>query len=128
MSETSRLACPSINGDADIDNVLNTSEERIEVSVSHFEGHVADKEGLGGRVEGFFWSVCSRVAAALAIELARGICSILDSKTAAFEELLVQGLDGFGGGGNGFKIYISKSADSSICASPLMDLPTRTLY
>ena len=111
MGETSWLTGTSINGNAHIDDVLDASEERVEVAVGHFEGHVANEEGFGRWVERFLWTFCTTKAGALAVQLAGRICGVLDGEAAAFEELLIQGLDGFSGGGDGFEVDVSKSAE-----------------
>ena len=114
MGETSGLAGSTINRNADVDDILDAAEECVEIAVGHFEGHVADEEGFGGRVQGLPWSAC-RIASlgGLGIHCAACVCGVLDGQATAFEELLIQCLDGFGGRRDGFEVHISKSVKKS---------------
>jgi hypothetical protein len=51
VGETSGLAGTSVNGNAHINNVLDASEKSVQIAISHFEGHVTNEEGFGGRIE-----------------------------------------------------------------------------
>lgn len=50
MSEPSRLTRPPVNGHTDVHDVADITEEIVEVLVRHLKGHVADEQGIGGRV------------------------------------------------------------------------------
>jgi hypothetical protein len=114
VSEASRLAGSSVDGHADVDDVLDAAEEGVEIAVGHLEGHVADEEGFGGRVEGLPWSVCWTAGlGSPGIHCAACVCGVLDGQATAFEELLIQCLDGFGGRSDGFEVHISKSVKKS---------------
>ena len=58
MGEASGLTGPSINGNADFNNVLDRLEKCIQITISHFEGHVAEEEGIGRWIEGLLRSFC----------------------------------------------------------------------
>ena len=86
MRESSWLAGTSVDGDADIDHVLNALEEIVQITVGHLEGHVTDEEGLGGRIQRLVRADWVRLAALEVAGLKRGV---LDGEAAAFEELLI---------------------------------------
>jgi hypothetical protein len=94
VSETSWLAGSSINGNTDINDASNVTEELVEICVGHLEGEVADEEGLWGRV--------------LSV-LALGLVHVVDDEAAAFEDGLVLGFDGGGGLVDGFEFDIAES-------------------
>lgn len=50
MSESSWLASTSVNGNTDVNDISNITEELVEIGIGHLEGKVADEEGLGWRV------------------------------------------------------------------------------
>lgn len=54
MRETPGLSRPSVNRHPDVDDVLDFSEEVVQVAIAHVKGHVADEEGPGGCVD---WTV-----------------------------------------------------------------------
>lgn len=103
MCEPSRLSRPAINGNANIDHIADAAEEVVEIAVSHLEGHVADEKGLGGGVPRQAKAVRARFQL-------RGLeGGVLDGEAAAFEELLVEGCDGFRGRVGGFEVDIAES-------------------
>lgn len=89
MRKASWLAGSSVNGDTDVNDILDLAEEIVEVLIRHLEGHVADEEGFRRRVPG---SEARSVAGPFFLE------GVLDEHAAALEDLLVEGLHGFGGG------------------------------
>ena len=95
MSESSWLASASVNGNTDINDISNITEELVEISIGHLEGKVADEESLG-------WWVCD--------VLTTGLVLVVDDETAAFEDLLVLSFDGSGGLVNGFEFDVSESS------------------
>lgn len=94
VSESSWLTSASVNGNADIDDVSDITEELVEISIRHLEGKVSDEESLG-------WGVCGF--------LPTGLVLVVDDKTAAFEYFLMLGLDGSGGLLEGFEFDVSES-------------------
>jgi len=82
VGESSWLAGASVNGNTDINDISNVTEELVEVRVGHFEGKVTDEEGLGR------WVAVFRTA---------GLALVVDNETAAFINCLMLGLDGSGG-------------------------------
>ena len=111
MRETSWLASPSINRNADIDHIADSAEHVVQIAVRHLEGHVADKKGLGGRFKRLVGAV-----RALAFELGRLKSGVLHGETAAFEELLMKGLDGLGRGFGGLEVDVAEARCSvSLC-------------
>ena len=50
MRETPRLSRPPINRNPHVNNILDPPEQIIQIAIAHVKGHVADKEGLCGRV------------------------------------------------------------------------------
>ena len=110
VRETSWLSRTSVDGNTDVDDVSDALEKVVQVTVRHLEGHVSDEESLGGRVE---WSVGSVEAAwTLAGLKSLGLVrSILHGEAAAFEELLVESFNGFGGRIDGFKVDVTKSTE-----------------
>jgi hypothetical protein len=103
MREPSRLSRSAINGNTNIDHIADAAEEVVEIAVSHLEGHVADEKGLGGRI----LRLAGAVGAGFQLRGLEG--GILDGKAAAFEELLMQGFDGFRGRFGGFEVDIAES-------------------
>ncbi len=85
MSETSWLAGAAVNGNTNVDNVLDVAEKLVQVGVGHLESEVADEEGLG-------WGVLGAVLG--------GVGHVVDDHAAAGEDGVVEGLDGLGGGVN----------------------------
>lgn len=100
MREPSRLARPSVNGDADIDDVSDLAEEVVEFAVGHVEGHVPDEEGAG-------WLRNTIVAGAKGRLAAYG--GELDGEAAAFERLVVVVVDGALGGGYVGEVYVGEA-------------------
>lgn len=98
MREPSRLACPSVNRDANINDVSDLAEEVVEFAVGHVVGHVPNEEGAAGGGEGM---VAGGTGGALGGEL--------DAEAAAFEGLVVVVFDGVGGGGDIREVYVAKA-------------------
>jgi hypothetical protein len=82
VGETSWLASTPINGNSDINDILNITEELVEISIGHLEGEVADEEGFGRRV--------GRI-------IPRRFCHIVNDKSATFKDCLMLSLNGGGG-------------------------------
>lgn len=82
MSEAPGCSSATVDGDADVDNVLHATEHVVEVLVGHLEGHVADEDGLG-RESG---AVGARVPARLGLV-------VLDNEAAAFKYLKIEVLN-----------------------------------
>lgn len=99
VCETSWLAGTSINGNPDIDNIANVTEELVEIGIRHLEGKVANEEGLGGRIGG---------GAAL------GLGHVVDNEAAAFHDGLVLGLNGIGSLFDSLEFNISESAGMNV--------------
>lgn len=89
MRKASWLAGASINGNADVDDVLDATEKIAEVSVRHFKRHVANEEGSGRRVLCYI-----RAIAALVVRRVRRAGGILDSDPTAFKQLHVEVFEG----------------------------------
>lgn len=106
MGETSRLAGSPINGDADIDDVADFPEEAVEFAVGDVEGQVADEEGAAG--VGFADAVIGEAGRTAAL-VGEG-----DGEAAAFEHLLVEGVDGCLGGGGGVEGYVAEAGGEEI--------------
>ena len=109
MRETSRLPGSTINSNTHVDHIADTTEEVIKVAVCHLEGHVANEESLGGRVHGFVGAFAATTPFAHLAGLEGGV---LHGEAAALEELLVKGLDCFGGCLGGFEVDV---AESEVC-------------
>jgi len=107
MSETPWLARSSIDRDSDVNHVSDATEQVVEVTISHLEGHVTDEEGLGGRVDRLVGTIGARLTPCCG----SFVCGILYSQATTFEHLLVQGLDSCGGGFEIFKIDISETGN-----------------
>jgi len=82
VGESSWLTGASVNGNTDINDISDITEELVEISIRHLEGKIADEESLG-------WWVCGWLTA--------GLVLVVDDETAAFEDLLVLAFDGRGG-------------------------------
>ncbi len=104
MREASWLARTSINRNSHINHVLDLSEQVVQVAVAHVEGHVADEEGFRGSVEGAVGEGGAGEGAGAFFRDAE-----LNGEAAAFEVLEVVEFDGFGGGFDGFKLYVAES-------------------
>jgi len=102
VCKSSGLSSAAIDSDPHIDHVADAAEEVIEVAVRHLERHVADEESLAGRVE----RLVSAVSAGFHLGGLEG--GILNGEAAAFKELLVEGLDGFGSGFGGFEVDVAE--------------------
>jgi hypothetical protein len=102
VCETSWLTGTSVNGNANIDNVSNVTEELVEISIRHFESKVANEESLG-------WLVLSSFRFGLVHEV--------DDEAAAFQDSLVLGFDGGSGLLHGLEIDISESANGLLVAA-----------
>lgn len=96
VSKSSWLSSTSINGNTNINDIANVTEELVEIGIRHLEGEVANEESLGWRV------VC--------ITSAR-LAHVVYNDTAAFEEGLVFGLDRSFGLVNGLEFDISESVE-----------------
>ena len=108
MRKTSRLTGPSINGHANIDNIPDTLEERLEITVGHFEGHIADKEGLRGCIFGRV-EAGERTVPTRSLQLTARVSGILNGEAATFEQLLIKGFNGLGSSSDGLEIDIAES-------------------
>lgn len=83
MSETSWLASPSVDGNTDVNNILDIAEEVVDVRVRHLEGKVSKEEGLA------WFSGPSDL-------LSLG-ARIVDDQVTALKYCLMSALDGSGG-------------------------------
>jgi hypothetical protein len=106
VGEASWLAGTSIDGNTDIDDISNVTEELVEICVGHLEGEIADEESLGG-------GVLSPLA----------LCPVhvVDDEAAALEDGLVLGFDGGGGLFDAFEFDVAESV-SVILATELFKL------
>lgn len=104
VGETSWLTGAAVNGNTDVDNVLDVAEELVQVGIGHLESEVADEEGLG-------WGVLGTVLG--------GVGHIVDDHAAAGEDSVVKGLDSLGGGLNVLEGNVSETLAQS--ASILCD-------
>jgi hypothetical protein len=105
MRESSRLTSPTINRNTHIDHVADAAEEVVKIAIRHLEGHVPDEEGLGGGI------LRARGAFGAGFEFGGLEGGVLHGEAAAFEELLVEGFDGFGGGLGGFEVDVAEAAE-----------------
>lgn len=86
MSESSRLAGATVNGDADVDDVGDVAEQLVQVGVGHLKGQVADEEGLGGGVLGLGGGAgLGHVVYDEAAALEDGLVALLDGVARAFD-------------------------------------------
>ena len=100
MHEAEELAGFALDGDADVDDVVDGAEEVVEFAVGHVEGEVTDVERAGGRLVG-------------APQGSVGLGE-LDDDAPAFEDLRVHGLDGAGGGFDGVHGYVTKPGNTRV--------------
>lgn len=94
MSESSWLTSAAVNGNTDVNDVLDVAEQLVKIGIGHLESEVADEEGLG-------WGVL--LAGLL------GVGHVVDDHAAAGEEGVVEVLDGLGGGLDVLELDISES-------------------
>lgn len=94
VSESTWLAGAAVNGNTDVNDVLDIAEQLVQVGVGHLEWEVADEEGLG-------WGVLGTVG--LRVD------HVVNDHAAAGEEGIVEVLDGLGGGGDILEGNISES-------------------
>lgn len=112
VGEAPRLAGAAIDCDAHVDHIPDAAEQVVQVAICHLERHVADEEGLGGRILGSLGSLSSRAARAARVHFFAGVCGVLYDEATAFEELLVQGGNGVGRGIDLFEVDIPKAVCS----------------
>ncbi len=86
MRKTSGLTRSSINGNSNINDISDATEEVCEIAVCHLKRHVTDEEGLGGRVDGL------ARGGGLGIEATCIAGGVLNCETAAFEEGHIEAL------------------------------------
>ena len=89
MGKTSGLSGSSVDSNSDINDISNTAEQVVEVSIGHLEGHVADEEGLGGRI--LRSALLLRTSASL--DIFGSESGVLNHNATAFVELLMHGID-----------------------------------
>lgn len=112
MRETSGLAGSAVDGNAHVDHVPDSTEEVVQIAIRHLERHVANEQSLGGRV---LRLLLKHSASASSCELSALVhlfaCEgrILHNEATPFEELLVQSLNGFGGGLGVLEVDIAKA-------------------
>lgn len=99
VSESTWLAGAAVNGNTDVNDVLDIAEQLVQVGVGHLEWEIADKEGLG-------WGVLGTVG--LRVD------HVVDNHAAAGEEGVVKVLDGLGGGGDVLEGDISEPSFVSV--------------
>lgn len=82
VCESSWLSGSSVDGNTDINDIVNITEELVEIGIGHLEGDVTDEEGLGwlGWPSGLV-----------------GFEHIVHNDAAALKDRLVLGLDGGSG-------------------------------
>ena len=79
MGETSWLTRASVNGNTNIDHILDITEKLVQIGIRHLECKVANEEGLG-------WRGLTNIALRLV--------HVVDDKTAALQNAEILGLDG----------------------------------
>lgn len=108
MRKTPWLTRSAINGDPNVDDITDTTEEIIQISVGHLEGHVTDEQGLAWRVlgptGGLLWSALARLRS---VGMSEGY-----RQTAAFKCLLMEGIDSSLCAFGGLKFNITETAIS----------------
>lgn len=92
MSEAARLPCPSINRYANINNIIDISEELVQIPICHLERQVAEVQRPRSGPQG------PGTAAA----------RILRGYTAALKDLQMHSLDATFGGLNRVKVHVCK--------------------
>lgn len=86
MRKPSGLTGSSVNGDSNIDDVADTSEKIVEITVGHLEGHVANEQSLAWWVLGTVISWWSALASlGLSVGVGKG-----DHQTTTFKRLLIE--------------------------------------
>jgi hypothetical protein len=108
VGKASGLTGPAVNGNADVENILNVAEQVIEVLVGHFERHVANEEGAGRR-SGLESAV---VASRGPLPGGPGAVELADD-VAALKDLLVEVVDGSLCIGNGLELDITEAEEES---------------
>lgn len=107
MSEAARLPCPSINRYANINNIIDISEELVQIPICHLERQVAEVQRPRSGPQG------PGTAAA----------RILRGYTAALKDLQMHSLDATFGGLNRVKVHVCKpSAQSSVISNEINSL------
>jgi hypothetical protein len=91
VCEATWLAGTTIDRYSNIDDIAHLTEQIAQILVGHLEGHVANEEGLGGRVAG----ACASATIATVDGLSGAV--ELHGEAAALEDLLVGGLNRLGG-------------------------------
>lgn len=99
VSESTWLTSAAVNGNTDVDDVLDIAEQLVQVGVGHLEWEVANEESLG-------WGVLGTVG--LRVD------HVVDDHAAAGKEGVVEVLDGLGGGGDVLEGDISESSILSV--------------
>lgn len=95
MGKAPWLARPAVDGDPDVDDVVDIPEQVVEVAVCQIERHVADEECLRRRVQLFLWGKIR-------------LCE-LDDNTAALKDLHVHSFNGAFGGRDTVESDISEA-------------------
>lgn len=108
MRETSWLAGSAVDGDSNIDDITNTTEQVVQIAIGHFEGHVANEQGLAWRVLGFRGTTLVVTFGAVACFGGVGVCEGYH-QTTTLEGLLVQTFDGSSCALGGFIFNVTKS-------------------
>ena len=93
MSEAARLPCPSIHRYANINNIVDISEELAQIPVGHLKRQVAEVQRLRNGLQG--------PGSAAAARILRGY-------TAALIDLQMHSLDAIFGGINRVKVHVCK--------------------
>lgn len=107
MGKASRLACPAVNGNTDIDHVLDLPKELVQISVAHVEGHITDEKGFGGVVRG--GAVIARARGGSACIAMTRTERVLHCDAAAFVVLLIKEGDGLGSGVDSIEFNVAES-------------------
>ena len=94
MCEASWLASPSVDGNPDIEDIADITEELVEIGIGHLEGEVADEEGLG------WGALCLGTI---------GLGHVVHDQLPAFERRLVFSIDGSFSLLHGLELNVSES-------------------
>jgi hypothetical protein len=110
VGKASGLAGPAVNGNANVENVLDVAEKLVEVLVRHFKRHVADEEGAGrlSGLEGALFPWRAPGPGLVRVPGGAGAVELAD-KVAALEDLLVEVVDGSLGIGQVLEVDVTKA-------------------
>ena len=110
MRESPRLSRPPVNRHPHINHVFDLSEQIVQITIAHVEGHVPYEQRFGRRIG---WSIVRVRLAWRAVADARVARErVLDRETAAFEVFHVVEFNGAAGGFGGFESDVAESVSS----------------